>query len=380
MTAALLGHCWPTPSQTLLLRAALLPGDAARTAWEAWRQHASLEALDAGSRRLLPLLYRNLRALGVDDPAFAEFKAGQRYNWFKNQSLFHQSAKTVAALAAAGIPTILLKGASLATRFYTDPSLRPMSDLDLLVPEADGRHAHECLLELGWRPDHPAFNPDVHLTLQHSTGYSQAGGFQLDLHRHVLWDCVYPEADQPFWARAEPFVFHGVPTATLCATDDLIHVCVHAARYNPFPPVRWAADAVHILRSTERPVDWERLLRLAETLRLSLSLHAALTYLREALEARVPAAILDHLAAMPVTAAERRFYRLKVSKPGVLHGFPLIWYQYARLAHGSGRRPTPWGYLRFVQHAWNLPSLTHVPAYAWQRLRQEVARRRPARA
>jgi len=376
MTATLLGHCWPTPDQTLLLRAALLPGDAARAAWEVWRQHASLEALDGGSKRLLPLLYRNLRALGVDDPAFAEFKAGQRYNWFQNQSLFHQSAKTVAALSAAGIPTLLLKGASLATRFYADPSLRPMSDLDLLVPEADARRAYQRLLDLGWQPDNPAFDLEAHLDTRHSTGYSLDGGCHLDLHQHLLADCFYPEADQPFWAQAEPCTFYGAPTATLCATDDLIHVCVHAARYNPFPPVRWAADAVHILRSTEHPVDWERLLRLAETLRLSLSLHAALTYLREALDAPVPAAVLDGLAAMPVTTAERRFYRLKVSRPGVLHGFPLIWYQYARLAHGSGRRPTPWGYLRFVQHAWNLPSLARVPAYAWQRLRQELARRR----
>jgi hypothetical protein len=380
MTPTLLGHCWPTPDQTLLLRAALLPGKAAREAWETWRQRASLGKLDGGSRRLLPLLYRNLRALGIDDPAFVEFKASQRHNWFKNQSLFHQSAQTVAALTAHGIPTILLKGASLATRFYADPSLRPMTDLDLLVPEADGGRAHECLLKLGWQPDHPAFDPDVHLTMRHSTGYARTGGYQLDLHRHVLWDCVYPEADRPFWERAEPCSFHGVPTATLCATDDLIHVCVHAARYNEFPPVRWAADAMHILRSTAHPVDWDRLLRVAHTLRLSLSLHAALLYLGEALDAPVPSAVLAALAAMPVTAAERRFYRIKVSRPGVLRGFPLIWYQYTRLARGSGRRPTPWGYLRFVQHAWNLPSLARLPAYAWRRLQQEAARRPPAQA
>ena len=55
MTTPPLGDCWPTPDQTLLLRAALLPGEAAREAWVAWRQRASLAELDGGSRRLLPV-------------------------------------------------------------------------------------------------------------------------------------------------------------------------------------------------------------------------------------------------------------------------------------------------------------------------------------
>jgi hypothetical protein len=166
----------------------------------------------------------------------------------------------------------------------------------------------------------------------------------------------------------------------LCATDDLIHTCVHAARYNDFPPVRWAADAVHILRAAEHPVDWERLLALANSLRLSLSLHAALTYLASELEAPIPTSVLTALETMPVTSAERRFYRLKVSRPGLMHGFPLIWYQYARLARGTGQRLSLFGYLRFIQNAWNLPRARDIPAYGWRRLKEEVARRRAASA
>jgi hypothetical protein len=376
MTTTPPGDCWPTPDQTLLLRAALLPGSAARQAWEAWRTRASLADLDGGSRRLLPLLYRNLRGLGLDDPAFAEFKARQRYNWFKNQALFHQCAQILAALAAAGIPTLLLKGGSVSLRYYSDPSLRPMTDLDVLVPEAQARQAHGLLREAGWKPDNSVFDPEVHFTTRASMGYSFAGGFQLDLHQHVLWDCVYPEADRPFWMRAEPRTFYQAPTATLCATDDLVHTCIHAARYNDFPPVRWAADAMHILRSTRYPVEWERLLGLARDLRLSLSLHAALSYLAGALEAPIPAAVLSALEAMPVTPAERRFYEIKVSRPGLLHGFPLIWYQYERLARGTGQRPSLPGYLRFIQHAWSLPRARDIPAYGWRRLREEWARRR----
>jgi hypothetical protein len=49
---------------------------------------------------------------------------------------------------AAGIPVAVLKGADFADHLYPDPSLRPFTDLDLLVPESavpDAEKAMSCL-------------------------------------------------------------------------------------------------------------------------------------------------------------------------------------------------------------------------------------------
>ena len=63
------GDCWPTESQTCLLRAALLTGRPGLEAWETWRARCDdPAAIDDGSKRLLPLLYQNLRAQAVNDP------------------------------------------------------------------------------------------------------------------------------------------------------------------------------------------------------------------------------------------------------------------------------------------------------------------------
>ncbi|MDQ3897672.1 MAG: nucleotidyltransferase family protein [Actinomycetota bacterium] len=53
-------------------------------------------------------------------------------------------------LAASGVPSILLKGATIATWLYTDGSARPYRDIDLLVSPADFDRAINLLAELGY--------------------------------------------------------------------------------------------------------------------------------------------------------------------------------------------------------------------------------------
>jgi len=115
----------------------LLPAAAAQPAWQAWRAAVDPQQLDIGSHRLLPLLYHNLRALGVADPSLPYYKAVYRQTWYKNNTLFYQMAAVLTALQAAGLDTLVLKGTPLAIQYYQDIGLRPMGDFDLLVRTAD---------------------------------------------------------------------------------------------------------------------------------------------------------------------------------------------------------------------------------------------------
>ena len=54
------GFFWPTHEQELLLKAVLLQGEGSIAAWKSWADAIDFDQLDAGSQRLLPLLYRNL--------------------------------------------------------------------------------------------------------------------------------------------------------------------------------------------------------------------------------------------------------------------------------------------------------------------------------
>src|SRR3990172_6475884 len=108
------GSMFPTRAQELLLRAALLQGEPARHAWQHWRMQVNLEQeWDAGTYRLLPLVYHNLRALGVDDPLMSKLRGIYRREWYKNQMLFHTIAEVLRLFHAAGIETMILKGSAL---------------------------------------------------------------------------------------------------------------------------------------------------------------------------------------------------------------------------------------------------------------------------
>ena len=146
--------------QEILLRAALLQGESALAAWQQWTSAADIDRLRPGSYRLLPLLYRNLSALGVDDPLMSKLKGIYRQTWYKNQLLLGQLAGLVRTFHQADIPTLLLGGAALSILHYHDLGARPVFKCALLVPAGQALQAVNLLARLGWRPqgrplDHP---------------------------------------------------------------------------------------------------------------------------------------------------------------------------------------------------------------------------------
>ena len=125
---------WPQGAQLELLRAVLFEGDEAAAAWSRWRRLVSLDQADLGSGRLLPLAYRRLLAAGIDDPERERIKGTYRLTWTRNHLLLREVAPVMRSLRAAGIPTMVLKGAALTALQYRDPGVRSMADIDLLVP------------------------------------------------------------------------------------------------------------------------------------------------------------------------------------------------------------------------------------------------------
>src|SRR4029079_504358 len=100
----------PNEAETRLLQASLLEGDAALAAYSLWRKALDIDALDFGSQRVLPLLCKNLQALGVDDPLMGRFRGVARYAWFLNQILTAALAPVLNAFKHANVPVVLLKG------------------------------------------------------------------------------------------------------------------------------------------------------------------------------------------------------------------------------------------------------------------------------
>jgi hypothetical protein len=327
------GGSWPTPDHTRLLRAALFTGEAGRRALDEWRARTALDDLDPGSRRLLPLLYTRLVAESAGDPLLPRLEQAYRDTAAGNRVLLQAIAGVVRTLNRAAIPTLVLKGLALLVRGLIPVGARPMADADLLVPETRALAARDELLGTGWQPVDPV---DVDLlAVRHSIGFVSAAGARLDLHWHVLAECLEPGADDTFWQAAEPVEVGGAPSRTLSAADMLLHTVVHGVRWSRMPPVRWAADAAILLRSARPPVDWDRLADEAERRRLVLPVGDALGYLHDALELPVPDAVRTRLSRVAVSIGERIEHRLRMGRRTLWRQALLHWFRHRRLSPGG---------------------------------------------
>lgn len=281
------GTFLPTFEQHQLLRAALLH-DAVQVAeaFDVWKSRVDIDAIDSGSMRLLPLLYRNLMRIGVNDPLLPRLKGVYRQVWFRNQLIVEHGVRSLRALTNAGIATIVLKGAALVSTVYDEPALRPMEDFDLLVAREQFAHAVEVLLADGWSFHPPLSDPQPHFVFQHAVGFRRDGGGELDLH----WSAMgLPLGLAP---SSQPLRVGSEETRSLGAADQLLQICAHATLRNPhIPPIRWAADAWFLLARPSFP--WDTLVELARTRRLSLVMHRALEYLHDGLGVPLP----DHVLA-----------------------------------------------------------------------------------
>ncbi|MGE3519894.1 MAG: nucleotidyltransferase family protein, partial [Vicinamibacterales bacterium] len=284
-----------TTQQEQLLEAILLDAARARAAWRAWSAGADLDCLDAGSKRLLPLLYQRRADLRLEQPLLDRLRAEYIHTWQANQLRLHHLQQAVAALQDAGMSVMLLKGAALLVAHGGDPGLRPMADADLLVPYAMAPRAVDRLSSRGWTP--VGVQP-------HAQQFTHDSGFDLDLHWNVFGHHSGPAIDDPFWQAAERAALFETSVSVLCPADQLLHTCVHGLIWSPTPALRWIADAVQLVN--RRPdLDWNRVIEQAERCRLSLFAATALRYLRDRFGAAISDETLRRLDATPIARAER---------------------------------------------------------------------------
>lgn len=176
------------------------------------------------------------------------------------QQLAHRAKQTTRALAEAGVPCLLLKGAAVGA--IIDPTFRarPMTDIDVLVHRADVERAKAALLASGWGiTDNPVYLEllqDAH-HLPHFVDPALPG-MRLELHVMLMPD------DQPFafdeallWrdARLAPAPFGGalVPSANHL----LLHACVHFAWQHTVSFGAWRTFRVVSATIAQPDFDWD---------------------------------------------------------------------------------------------------------------------------
>lgn len=367
---------FPTPEQYLVLRAALSDGAVAIDAYRQWRRTLDIDApFNRDVFRLLPLMYDNLRRLGVEDDLSARLKGVYRMSWVKTQRLIERTRPIIAGFVDAGLPVLAVKGAPLAMLYYDNPVLRPMADFDLVIPPDAVPLATEVLGRCGYR-SRWSFEPDS-VRFRHALLFRDADRNEFDLHWHVATEFCDEGADRWFWRDSQPFEVCGRVIRAPDATRMMFHTLLHGVRWNEEPPIRWIADAMFVLRRQGANIDWRALAGFAEQRAVCRRIWLALSWLRDKLGADVPLEIVERLGGQPLTWVERIENGIILRSTEEVCSGPLGWLPVEVapfLRHAQGAGPLRFGgdLLRYLRFTWKLERRRDIPGYLARRFLQRA--------
>lgn len=213
--------------------------------------------------------------------------------WARNTVLATHWDDTTRALASAGITIITLKGMALIHEVYADPGVRPMADIDLLVPPRDATRAIATLVDTGYRHGDAALCDEQ---ARRSFRQLVRDGAVVDLHWHLG---RYPRVERAIrldhdavWKGARPLT---TSSLTLGREHLLLHLAYHLTFGSEFGRLLWFTDIVAVLDAWADTMAWPSFVAEARRAGLAGAAHYALAA-AAMLDGRVPPDVLDELA------------------------------------------------------------------------------------
>jgi len=241
----------------------------------------------AEEHRISPLLWRALDAAGALDalgPDRAALKGTSDAFAMEALLLIPRAMElAIGPLTAAALEPVVFKGPAVAAR-YPRPGLRPMEDIDLLLPRRDHARALGALAGVGWTVVRAAEGEQYDTVLTHP----EVPSLFLELHFGLETASQRVTALDPvtLWSRRQAAVVAGTPAFVLPQNEELVVLAAHAGKpHHGFVRLVWIADIAMIVEAAANdgdPIDWERVRAVAASTHCVTVVGAALALARRA--------------------------------------------------------------------------------------------------
>jgi hypothetical protein len=205
----------------------------------------------------------------------------------------------VEALEAQGIAAIPIKGPALASFLYGDAALRQFDDLDILLRPDDVAAAKALLLSFGYQSKpqltsrQEKANPLDRLHEQLWLGEG-ASRIVVELHRDLVPRDSPVEADlNGVWDRHARIKLAGTMVRTLSPEDLLLFLCAHGGKHS-WVRLQWVCDVARLVRR-EMTLDWNLVLKHAQTSNAQQMLFLGLALADDLLKAPIPPALRNQI-------------------------------------------------------------------------------------
>ena len=218
---------------------------------------------------------------------------------FKLKLLERRLRESLSALEAAGIETILLKGAALAVAARRSFTERPMADIDILVDPAHAAEAHQLMRENGWVLDLTGRPEDAWSNHHHlpPLGDGNGSGLRLEIHVAPIPPGHSFELDyHRIKSSARRITFDGVPVLVPETHLHAIHSAIHFAWSHRFESGAMNAFRDLAMLETAADFSWARLVEMARQARAEACCYWTARLARSLAGVAVPDGVLKALA------------------------------------------------------------------------------------
>jgi hypothetical protein len=217
--------------------------------------------------------------------------------------------RLVAEFAERNVDFVVLKGAALAFLAYPEPSLRSVSDIDILVRSESLSQALEVIRAAGFRcPERFALAQPMSLMESALPGEEIALPLEKPGTRALIEIHTQLESGEPWfpvpicriWDSVRKADLQGLKVRVLDEREFLFHLVLHLARGHKFALGLRPLLDVHLwVKVQEKSLDWEWIA--AECVRRGYGqwAHLTLRILRDAFGTQVPASFFEHVPSPP---------------------------------------------------------------------------------
>jgi len=258
---------------------------------------ASLEGINesylftlAQANGLIPLVDKALEASRTRTPedSFKETALQiKRTNFFMSAQLLY----LIDLLQKQNISLIPLKGPLLSQHAYKDLSLRPFSDLDILVFEKDLPKVAHTLLKLGYESEHSLEALSHPYVLQKSSDISfvhPQSQVIIELHWKLLKSASHSLSDiNALFQHSIKHNFQNTQLASLPLEEEFLYLCVHGAKHR-FERIEWMNDINQLFILYKNTFNWDKLFFLAKEESYQTPYALALKILQQRYQQNIP--------------------------------------------------------------------------------------------
>lgn len=255
--------------------------------------------------KLEGLAYRHLADSSllslVPEPAQTLLKGLYMRNVARRIQFKSELERVLGVLQDQGIPVVVMKGGALAEIVYDDPGVRPMSDLDLLVPFDRSEEAWSIVKSLGY---HVTVDVDEQRSMkaidrQLAMLVHDSKSIIVEIHTHLV------EAESPmrfdiqkFWDGTIEIELAGTRTLTFAPEYQVANQCLNFFKDRDlfsYSALGQLCDVAEVIRVNQEEIDWDVFGSTGPLASLTGPIFCGLYLARYLLDAPVPDAVIERV-------------------------------------------------------------------------------------